>query len=151
MPLVSVENLRVSFSGRPAVDDVSFSLQRGERFGLIGESGSGKSLTALAIAGLLPETAQWEGTIKLEGQPLPTSEKALARLRGKSIGMVFQEPMTALNPLMRVSEQVAEAIVWAQRPVPVESEVRSLLAEVGLQPRHGAAIRTNCRAGSGSG
>lgn len=136
MPLVEVSDLRVLFGSRAAVEGVSFTLERGERFGIIGESGSGKSLTALALAGLLPETAEWTGHIALDGQSLPRDERAMARLRGKRIGMVFQEPMTALNPLMRVGDQIAEAIAWAGRAGPVESDVGNLLVEVGLLARH---------------
>jgi peptide/nickel transport system ATP-binding protein len=83
---------------------VSFTLQRGERFGIIGESGSGKTLTALAVTGLLPEGAVVGGSIKHRWtSPCPRREREMARLRGKRVGMVFQEPMTALNPLMRSS------------------------------------------------
>ena len=110
MSLVELENLTLDFGGKPAVSALSLTIEKGERFGIIGESGSGKSLTALAIAGLLPEAARVSGAIRFDGAPLPTDEKAMARLRGQRIGMVFQEPMTALNPLMRVGEQIVEAI-----------------------------------------
>ncbi|HYE39074.1 MAG TPA: oligopeptide/dipeptide ABC transporter ATP-binding protein [Ramlibacter sp.] len=81
-----------------------------QRFGIIGESGSGKTLTALAVTGLLPEGAEMAGSVTLDGEPLPRSERAMARLRGKRIGMVFQEPMTALNPVHTVGRQVAEPL-----------------------------------------
>ena len=134
MSLVEIENLTISFDGRPAVSGLSLEIERGDRFGVIGESGSGKSLTALAVSGLLPETADVSGTIRLGGAPLPSDEKAMARLRGDRIGMVFQEPMTALNPLMRVGEQIEEAVQLAERHE--ASAVESLLAEVGLEPVH---------------
>lgn len=135
MAQVDVEALRIAFGGRPAVDGLSLHVERGERFGIIGESGSGKSLTALAIAGLLPETAVVSGMVRLDGQPLPDTEKAMARLRGKRIGMVFQEPMTALNPLMKVGAQIAEAVDLAEAG-DADAEVPKLLGEVGLEAHH---------------
>ena len=91
------------------VRNVSFEIGAGERVGLIGESGSGKSLTALAIMGLLPEELRASGSIRLDDRELlGMSEKDLSRLRGDDLAMVFQEPMTALNPAMRVGRQVTE-------------------------------------------
>ena len=133
MSLLEVTGLSVRFGANEAVSDVSFALARGERFGIIGESGSGKTLTALAVTGLLPDDAQRGGAIQLDGRPLPRSEHEMARLRGKRIGMVFQEPMTALNPLMRVNDQIEESI----RINLAERNVPQLLAEVGLEPEHG--------------
>ncbi|WEK03170.1 MAG: ABC transporter ATP-binding protein [Candidatus Devosia phytovorans] len=136
MALLDVSGLSIAFGSNAVVSGLSFAIERSERFGIIGESGSGKTLTSLAIAGLLPEGAKVSGSIMLDETPLPASEKAMARLRGKRIGMVFQEPMTALNPLMRVSEQIAEAIDL-NLSGPARSVVPNLLAEVGLEPRHG--------------
>jgi peptide/nickel transport system ATP-binding protein len=133
MSLLEVSGLSVRFGTNEAVSDVSFSLARGERFGIIGESGSGKTLTALAVTGLLPDDALRGGAIQLDGRPLPHQEREMARLRGKRIGMVFQEPMTALNPLMRVNDQIEESI----RINLAERNVPQLLGEVGLEPRHG--------------
>lgn len=132
MSLVEIENLTVDFGGKPAVSALSLTIEKGERFGIIGESGSGKSLTALAIAGLLPDAARVSGAIRFDGAPLPTDEKAMARLRGQRIGMVFQEPMTALNPLMRVGDQIGEAVVLSNE----KSDIAALLAEVGLEAQH---------------
>jgi peptide/nickel transport system ATP-binding protein len=137
MSLLEVSGLSVRFGPAEVVSDVSFTLQRGERFGIIGESGSGKTLTALAITGLLPEGAVMSGSITLEGEPLPGSERAIARLRGKRIGMVFQEPMTALNPLMRVHDQIEEAIRLTEGNGAAPMEVPYLLEEVGLELGHG--------------
>ena len=136
MSLLEVTGLSVRFGASDAVSDVSFALERGERFGIIGESGSGKTLTALAVTGLLPEGAVLGGQILLDGTPLPTNEREMARLRGKRIGMVFQEPMTALNPLMRVNEQIEEAITL-NRTDSAQIDVPHLLKEVGLEQRHG--------------
>ncbi|NBH02525.1 ABC transporter ATP-binding protein [Amycolatopsis sp. SID8362] len=102
---LSVSGLRVG----ELVRDVSFEIGAGERVGLIGESGSGKSLTALSIMGLLPDELRASGSIRLgDRELLGMSEKDLSRLRGDELAMVFQEPMTALNPAMRVGRQVTE-------------------------------------------
>ena len=102
---LSVSGLRVG----DLVRDVSFEIGAGERVGLIGESGSGKSLTALSIMGLLPEELRASGSVSLHGRELlGMSEKDISRLRGDELAMVFQEPMTALNPAMRVGRQVTE-------------------------------------------
>ncbi len=114
-PLLEVENLRVTLATArgpaDALRGVGFAMARGEALGLIGESGSGKSITALAIMGLLPEGAQVAGSIRLQGRELVgLDEAALCALRGNRIGMVFQEPMTALNPLHTVGRQIAEPL-----------------------------------------
>ena len=94
-----------------ALREVSFTMGRGDTVGLIGESGCGKSLTSLALMGLLPEGAQVEGSIRLLGQELVgLDDAAMSRLRGDRVAMVFQEPMTALNPLHRIGDQVAEPL-----------------------------------------
>ena len=133
MSLVKIDKLTINFDGRPAVSNLTIDIARGARFGIIGESGSGKSLTALSIAGLLPENAEVSGSIRLDGNALPTDEKAMARLRGQRIGMVFQEPMTALNPLMRVGEQIGEALALTGHQ---SASAASLLGEVGLEAQH---------------
>ena len=109
--LLSVENLDIRTAGRSLVSGVSFSLAAGERVGLIGESGSGKSLTALAVLGLLPPAMRASGSILLDGrQVIGARDRDLVPLRGSSIAAVFQEPMTALDPLMRIGDQVGEAV-----------------------------------------
>jgi peptide/nickel transport system ATP-binding protein len=115
LPLLEVRDLRVSLpsAGGPlaALRGLSFTLERGHTLGLIGESGCGKSMTALALMGLLPEGATVSGSIRLQGQELTTlDEPALCQLRGHRMGMVFQEPMTALNPLHTVAHQIAEPL-----------------------------------------
>jgi peptide/nickel transport system ATP-binding protein len=114
-PLLHVSDLRVTLptprGPAEALRGVSFSLERGHTLGLIGESGCGKSITALALMGLLPEAARVSGSIRFEGTELTTlPETAYCRLRGARIGMVFQEPMTALNPLHTVGHQIAEPL-----------------------------------------
>ena len=118
--LLEVSNLRVSLNTTrgpaDALRDVSFSLARGATLGLIGESGCGKSMTALAVLGLLPTGAEVAGSIRLNGQELVgLGEAALCALRGNRIGMVFQEPMTALNPLHTVCDQIGEPLRLHQR------------------------------------
>jgi peptide/nickel transport system ATP-binding protein len=111
--LLDVQDLRVSLPGAhgpaQALRGVSFALEAGQTLGLIGESGCGKSMTALALMGLLPESAQRRGHLHFNGQALHAlSEAQWCALRGRDIGMVFQEPMTALNPLHTVGAQIAE-------------------------------------------
>jgi peptide/nickel transport system ATP-binding protein len=109
--LLAVEGLTVDIGGVRAVSSVSFELERGERVGLIGESGSGKSMTALALIGLLPDEARVTGRVEFDGRDVVRmAERDRCRLRGDRIGMIFQEPMTALNPTMRVGRQVAEVL-----------------------------------------
>ena len=115
MPLLEVTDLRVTLNtargAAPALRGVSFTLERGQTMGLIGESGCGKSLTALALMGLLPDGASVAGSIRLDGTELSTlPEAGWCRLRGRRVAMVFQEPMTALNPLHTVGAQVAEPL-----------------------------------------
>lgn len=107
---LEIDELRIGIGGRMLVDGVSLRLADGERLGVIGESGSGKSLTALAVLGLLPRAARVTGSIRLDGQELVgLPERELAQLRGKRVGIVFQEPATALNPIRRVGDQIGEA------------------------------------------
>src|SRR5689334_14345562 len=115
MALLQVDNLRVTLNTArgpaDALRGVSFAIDRGDTVGLIGESGCGKSITALALMGLLPEGAIVSGSIRLEGRELVAlSEGQLCQLRGRRMGMVFQEPMTALNPLHTVGHQIAEPL-----------------------------------------
>lgn len=109
--LLHVEGLDIATKDRTLVKDFSLRMERGERIGLIGESGSGKSMTATALMGLLPEGVRASGSIRLAGRSpnLVTAEDAqLRKIRGKDMAMVFQEPLTALNPLMKIGSQVAE-------------------------------------------
>jgi oligopeptide/dipeptide ABC transporter ATP-binding protein len=109
--VVDVRSLGVHVGDVGLVHDVTFSIGRGERVGLIGESGSGKSLTGLSLLGLLPEDLKATGSIHLPSlEVVGASEHALTAVRGRDVAMVFQEPMTALNPTMRVGDQVAEAL-----------------------------------------
>jgi len=129
--LLQVSNLRVSLptarGWAEALRGVSLQMERGQTVGLIGESGCGKSLTALALMGLLPERARVSGSILLQGQELVgMSEPQLCRLRGARMGMIFQEPMTALNPLHPIWKQIAEPLRLHQNMSVSESKARAL-------------------------
>jgi peptide/nickel transport system ATP-binding protein len=113
-PVLTVRDLRVRVRDVDLVSRVDLTIHPGERVGLIGESGSGKSLTALSVMGLLPEGVRADGSIRLAGVDhdlVGADERAMAKVRGRHVAMVFQEPMTALNPSMRVGDQIAEAMV----------------------------------------
>lgn len=137
-PIVEVADLRVAFGRdrREVLHGVDFTLAKGERLGLIGESGSGKSVTALAVMGLLAETATVTGSVRIDGHEIVNQpDRVVARLRGDIMSMVFQEPMTALDPTMKVGRQVAE--VWQlhsprdQRHA-ARTHVLDILERVGL-------------------
>jgi peptide/nickel transport system ATP-binding protein len=137
MSLLAVDDLQVSFGRRraEAVRGVSFALEAGERLGVIGESGSGKTVTALAVMGLLPENAHVSGSVRLAGTEIVgLDERGLAGLRGNAVSMVFQEPMTALDPTMRVGRQVAEVLRLHRgaESGPARARVVAMLDEVGL-------------------
>ncbi|PIM50785.1 ABC transporter ATP-binding protein [Roseateles chitinivorans] len=147
-PLLEVRDLQVRLAGRGgatlhALRGIDLRLDRGECLALIGESGSGKTLTALAVMGLLPEGARATGRIALDGRDLLTlDEDAWCGLRGRRVAMVFQEPLTALNPLQRVLAQVMEPI-RLHRLAPDRATARqralTLLARVGLEERQACA------------
>ncbi|HRP21528.1 MAG TPA: ABC transporter ATP-binding protein [Alicycliphilus sp.] len=137
--LLEVSGLRISLPTRRgralAVRGLDFSLARGDTLGLIGESGCGKSLTALALMGLLPEGAQASGSIRFDGQELlGLDDRALCRLRGNRMAMVFQEPMTALNPVHSIGRQVAEPLRLHQGLTArqARAEAVALLERVGI-------------------
>ena len=131
MPLLSVQDLRVSLETDQgqveALRSLSFDMQRGEKIGLIGESGCGKSLTALAIMGLLPLRSKLAGSIKLHGTELRgMSDADMCKIRGARIGMIFQEPMTALNPLQTIWQQIAEPLLLHQGMQVSAAKMRAL-------------------------
>ncbi|WP_458090866.1 ABC transporter ATP-binding protein [Streptomyces malaysiensis] len=143
--VVTVRHLDVTAGGRKLVEDVGFTIRAGERVGLIGESGSGKSLTALSLMGLLPEGLRASGSVRLAGvghDLVGADEARMSRVRGKELAMVFQEPMTALNPTMRVGRQIAEVLL-IHRTRPDRASARAaaveLLAQVGLPDPENAA------------
>ncbi|WP_062205076.1 ABC transporter ATP-binding protein [Aureimonas sp. AU12] len=131
-PLLEVEHLSVAvrrpgLPPLPILDDISFRLERGETLGIVGESGSGKSMLSLALIGLLPDGARAGGAIRLEGTDLlAASEAELCGIRGQQIGMIFQEPMTALNPAMRVGDQISEGLIRGRGLSRTEARARAL-------------------------
>ncbi|HXC97525.1 MAG TPA: ABC transporter ATP-binding protein [Edaphobacter sp.] len=135
-PLLNVKGLSIAFGGRAAVRGISFGINAGETLGLVGESGSGKSAASLAVLRLLPPMAGVLGSVLFGGDELlGLPEEAMRLRRGREIAMIFQEPMTALNPVMPVGAQVAEA-VRAHHPAMSRTEVRakvfSAMEDVGL-------------------
>jgi len=140
-PLLAVQNLRIRFDGRDVVAGVGFSISAGRTLGVVGESGSGKTLTSLSLLGLVPSPGVVSGSVRFDGHELiGLDEPGWRPVRGGRIAMVFQEPMTALNPTMRIGHQIAEALVlhrgfgWASG----EAEAVRLLEAVGIA---GAAAR----------
>jgi peptide/nickel transport system ATP-binding protein len=132
-PLLAVEDLRVTFAGDDgrttlAVDGVGFSLQRGRTLGIVGESGCGKSVTSLSIMGLLPrQTAHVTGEVRFAGIDLVGSpDRTLRDLRGDRLAMIFQEPMTSLNPSYTVGDQIAEAVIRHRGASPREARAHAI-------------------------
>jgi oligopeptide/dipeptide ABC transporter ATP-binding protein len=147
VPLLTVDDLSVRFrlpgGSFAAVDGVSFSIEAGQTLALVGESGCGKTLTALSLLRLLPPHAQCTArSLSLNGRELPgLSEPGMRAVRGKDIGMIFQEPLTALNPVYTVGEQIAEGLRWHENLSRRAAAARAieLLKEVGLPvPRQAA-------------
>ncbi|TPN48270.1 MULTISPECIES: dipeptide ABC transporter ATP-binding protein [unclassified Mesorhizobium] len=135
MSLLEIENLSLAIGDTPILKGVELSLASGEVMGLVGESGSGKSMTALTVMRLLPHAARATGRVTFDGiNILAATEDQMCALRGDDIGMVFQEPMTALNPVKTIGEQVAEGIRWHTRTTRAEAEerARKMLDRVGL-------------------
>jgi microcin C transport system ATP-binding protein len=133
-PILSIEHLVVRFGASTVVDDVSFAVQPGEKFALVGESGSGKSITALSVLRLV-DAATSAGAIRFEGQDLmQCSEREMRGIRGSRIGMIFQEPMTALNPLYSVGNQIGEVLELheAMRPEAARERAIELLRRTGI-------------------
>lgn len=135
MTLLRMENLSLAIHGTPILHGISLKIAEGEITALTGESGSGKSMTAFTTMGLLPKGASTSGTITFDGTDLLTlPEPKMCDLRGREIGMVFQEPMTALNPVQTIGAQVMETILIhkAMPPDRAEERAREVLSRVGL-------------------
>jgi peptide/nickel transport system ATP-binding protein len=135
MSLLEIDDLSLSIGETPILKGVELSVAPGEVMGLVGESGSGKSMTALTVMRLLPHLSRMSGRVTFDGiDILSATEDQMCALRGDDIGMVFQEPMTALNPVKTIGEQVAEGIRWHTRASRAEAEERArrILDRVGL-------------------
>jgi peptide/nickel transport system ATP-binding protein len=138
-PLLQMAGMSVELSAGPSrvdiVSDVDLELNRGERLGIVGESGSGKSMTALAVMGLLPERMRVRGELSFDGRNLAgLPEAEYCRYRGRRVAMIFQEPMTALNPVKSIGAQIAEGrrLHLGETRADAETKARALLDRVGL-------------------
>jgi peptide/nickel transport system ATP-binding protein len=143
-PLLSVQSLSVEIDEAAVLKRLSFAVERGEVLGLVGASGSGKSMTALALMQLLPPRARQSGAVRLEGVELGGMRASeVQQIRGRQIGMVFQEPMSALNPSMRIGDQVAETVLLHGAASAARARVmaREALDAVGLTGTQGALDR----------
>ncbi|HQT39569.1 MAG TPA: ATP-binding cassette domain-containing protein, partial [Acidocella sp.] len=136
MSLLSVANLTLKAGARTLVDNVSFSVAAGETLAIVGESGSGKTLSALSVLDLLPSgVTRAGGVVMLDGVNVATASRAeIHQIRGGTAGIIFQEPLSSLNPLQRVGKQVAEAMTLHGKfsKSSLREKVTALLAEVGL-------------------
>ena len=135
MSLLAIEGLTLSVGDFAILKGIDLDVRPGETVALVGESGSGKSMTALSVMRLLPDTMTAGGRIRFDGKDiLAATEDEMCRLRGDDIGMVFQEPMTALNPVKTIGEQVAEGIRWhtGANRADAEMRARAILERVGL-------------------
>ena len=159
-PLLEVSDLAVEFptDGQPvtAVRGISYRVDPREVVAMVGESGSGKSVSAMAVVGLLPEYARVRGSVRLHGtELLGLADRAMSSFRGKTVGMVFQDPMSALTPVYTVGDQIAEAIeihqprVGKRRPAGGRSNCSNWWASPSRSDAP-APSRTNCPAASGS-
>ena len=136
-PLLKVNELSITFKGNAIVQNISFSLNKQEVISLVGESGSGKSVTALSILGLLPPGGKTSGSIEFDStEILGLPSKKLRSIRGQEIGMIFQEPMSALNPVFTVGHQIEETLLSHQRisRLKARSITLDVMKEVGLPP-----------------
>jgi oligopeptide transport system ATP-binding protein len=147
-PLLSVDDLRVEFSTRRgtvyAVNGISFSVAPGETLGIVGESGCGKSVTALAVLGLLPRNGRIRsGRAMLDGRDLlRQSDRTLRRIRGREVAMIFQDPMTSLNPVLTIGRQIREALEthFGLKRKDAEGRAAELIDRVGI-PSASARLR----------
>ncbi|MBP5540453.1 MAG: ABC transporter ATP-binding protein [Bacteroidales bacterium] len=125
--LLEVKDLTVAFDGRTVVKRVGYTLRRGRTLGIVGESGSGKSVSSLALMGLLPRNAAVTGSARLEGEEILTlDEEGFRNIRGNRIAMIFQEPMTSLNPVRKCGEQVTEMLLMHEKVSRKEARARAL-------------------------
>jgi len=133
--LLEVSGLSIRYAGAAVVNDISFSVDEGESVGIVGESGSGKSQTALALLGLLPKQADVSGSVKLGGEEIiGATEQALNKLRGRRVGMVFQDTMQALNPYMQIGKQVRQVLLQHELAAgdAADRRVMEMFTRVGL-------------------
>ena len=138
--ILSISNLSITPKNAPnrlLVSNASFQLSAGKTTCIVGESGSGKSLTALSVMGLLSSQLQATGSINFQGQELTKLDnKALQSIRGAKIGMIFQEPMTSLNPVLTVGYQIGETLTahFGLKNAALKQKIAALLTQVGIPP-----------------
>jgi len=154
-PLLEIDRLSVRFGASTVVDEVSFAVAPGEKFALVGESGSGKSITALSVLRLV-DAARSSGAIRFDGADLMAAgEREMRAIRGAQIGMIFQEPMTALNPLYTVGNQIGEVLELheAMRPEAARARASGCSRAPACPSPSGASTttRTSSPAASASG
>ena len=141
MAQLRVENLTVSFDGIAALSGVSLTVGNGQRVGLIGEAGAGKSLVALAIAGLVPAAAALTGTIGYDDRSIAGDAAAVAELRGRKIALLFEDAATTLDPLLTAGEHLREALCLGGVPEDqLGKNVEALLVEIGLPSARASAL-----------
>ena len=136
MTQLHIQELCISFNQQVAVKNICFNVQQGKVVAIVGESGSGKSVTGLAILGLLPQSANLSGSIHFEGeQLLQCTSKRIRQIRGEKIAMIFQEPMTSLNPVFTIGKQIQEVVLCHQHSSHKEAKRKTLLLleEVGIE------------------
>ncbi|HTR87821.1 MAG TPA: ABC transporter ATP-binding protein [Reyranella sp.] len=135
IPVLSIKDLRISFPTATVVEGVGFDVMPGEIVGVVGESGSGKSMTARSVLRLLPKTARLQGSIRFRGEEvLAMSPAQIRAMRGALVSMVFQDPMTSFNPVLRIGDQIAEAVTLHGKTNArtLRARVADLLASVGI-------------------
>ena len=149
VPVAKVEDLVIHYEGREnvveAVNGVSFEINRADTFGLVGETGAGKTTIALAMMGLLPypPTNIIRGKVEIDGEDIQKMSNArLQKIRGKKVSMIFQDPMTALNPVIPIGDQIAEVITLHEKVSKAEAQKRALdmLQMVGIRPERYSAF-----------
>lgn len=149
VPVAKVEDLVIHYEGREnvveAVNGVSFEINRADTFGLVGETGAGKTTIALAMMGLLPypPTHVIRGKVEIDGEDIEKmSNSQLQKIRGKKVSMIFQDPMTALNPVMSIGDQIAEVITLHEKVSKAEAQKRAMdmLQMVGIRPERYSAF-----------
>ena len=147
MSILSVENLRLKIGTESILDNISFRLDQGRILAITGESGSGKSMTALSIIQLQPKNSILEGEIFFHDEEITKKDEfELCKIRGARIGMIFQEPMTALNPVKTVGDQISETIILHSKKnkKSADKETLKILERVGLSPA--AEVKKEARA-----
>ncbi|MCH2146583.1 MAG: ABC transporter ATP-binding protein [Phycisphaerales bacterium] len=148
--LLSVSDLSIGIDGKSIVSEVSFSIQRQQTLGVVGESGSGKSMTSLALIGLLPRGSTVTGSIRFKGEEIANApQKQMRTIRGKRIAMIFQEPMSSLNPVLTVGHQLEETLLTHEQLSKKSARAQSIdaIKAVGIEAEKYGAYPHECSGG----